>query len=249
MRRCVRNASRTALAAAPSSPFANATAVGPWSRGSMASDPASRAAINISRFLTTWYVTFCLRRFRRISPNSETLRPRYSETIIAVADRHSSVSSAMVSLLASVGIGYLPESRASPGRPIPSSPPALHAHAPAGALAAVLVGASVWPRRGFGLRLLVSVSTARSRRAAVGCGFDRTGQETTAPLTACRHRGAPTLADGGLVPASAWSEGEACAEWQGCHSCVVPIRWIKPRWAHAVCGGPSYSICAARSTS
>src|ERR1035437_5694867 len=81
-----------------------AIAVGPVSRELIASFPASVAARFISRFLTTWYVTFCWRRLRRIAPSSETLRPRYSETIIAELDRASSVSSAMVSRLASVGM-------------------------------------------------------------------------------------------------------------------------------------------------
>jgi len=45
-------------------------------------DPTlSAAAIFISRFLITRYVTSCLRRERRISWISRTVRPRYSETI------------------------------------------------------------------------------------------------------------------------------------------------------------------------
>src|SRR6185436_18053549 len=72
--------SMTAFAVAPSS-FPKAIAVGPLSSGSSAEPTVSAAAIFISRFLITRYVTSCLRRERRISWISRTVRPRYSETI------------------------------------------------------------------------------------------------------------------------------------------------------------------------
>ena len=71
--------------AVPASSLPNAIAVGPTSSGLSASPTESSAAMRNSRFLTTRYVTSCLRRARRISAISFTLRPRYSETIIVRA--------------------------------------------------------------------------------------------------------------------------------------------------------------------
>ena len=152
--------------------------------------PASAAAIFISRFLTTWYVTFCLRRFRRISPSSETLRPRYSETIIAVAGP---------SFLGQRGDGL---------------PLGLGRHV-------CLLSESTASASAAARRVLAQVSAARSRRAAGGApirradGFarsrsavspgpgDAAAPEPRRPCDGLRHRGAPTRAGGGLVPASA----------------------------------------------
>ena len=75
-----RVASMTALAVVDSS-FPKAIAVGPMRSGPRASPIVSWAAIRMRRFLTTRYDTSCLRRARRISAISLTVRPRYSETI------------------------------------------------------------------------------------------------------------------------------------------------------------------------
>ena len=99
-----RVASMTALAVAASS-VPNAIAVGPMSSGPSASPTESSAAMRIRRFLTTRKRTSCLRRARRISAISLTLRPRYSDTIIVRALASSSRSSTTVASLASVGHG------------------------------------------------------------------------------------------------------------------------------------------------
>src|SRR6185295_4442049 len=99
----------TALAVADSS-SPNAIAVGPISSGPRASPIVSAAAIRSRRFLTTRYDTSCLRRARRISAISLTVRPRYSETISVLLPARAWRSSATVSRLASVGIRCPPSS-------------------------------------------------------------------------------------------------------------------------------------------
>src|SRR5664280_2530547 len=197
----------------------NAIAVGPLSRAFTMSLPASLDAIFIRRFLTTWYETFCLRSSRRIAPSSETLRPRYSETIIAVLDRVSSVKAATVSRLASVGIGssFRVNGLASGGsarRCFLRSPlrtfrcvrePACAGFGPRKRLDLPALEAPV-ANNPIGLPYAQPARPGVHRFPDLPLGIASDGPNTRRPCDGVRHRGAATALVGAHVPASAWGQ-------------------------------------------
>src|SRR6476660_7862842 len=150
-------ASFSFFATATTSPFTNATALGPLSISSSSAMPASLAARCIRVFLITARLASTSRRLRRSSVISSTVRPRYSVSSSALSPSICSLSSATRSILVALGIAPPRMKNAPPQtaetRMVGALPLELPRQVPAGRDHA-LVGApllSVATRGGYGL--------------------------------------------------------------------------------------------------